>query len=253
MIARVLNPKWTYIPLLLSFLSLILIVAALTNGFSYDIISRIDYVDGQIVRAINGTHSPFWDSFMYQFTQKWLWVPFYVTIVAFLSMNFTLKQMFFITISIVLVILLADQICAGVLRPMFARFRPSHSPLADTLHFVNGYRGGNYGFPSCHAANAVALATFLSYICRNHRVTSLLTVWFVLMGLTRMYLGVHYPSDLIVGSIIGILIGGGIGSLCCRFSNVRPITESRLIWLPWTAFGLTCLWIVGRYLADTFA
>ena len=140
MIARVLNPKWTYIPLLLSFLSLILIVAALSNGFSYDIISRIDYVDGQIVRAINGAHTSFWDSFMYQFTQKWLWVPFYVTIVAFLSLNFTLKQMFFIIVSIVLVILLADQICAGLLRPMFARFRPSHSALADTLHFVNGYR-----------------------------------------------------------------------------------------------------------------
>lgn len=253
MIARVLNPKWTCIPIFLAFLSLILVVAGLSDGLGNNsFISRIDFIDGQIVRSINGANTPFWDSFMYQFTQKWLWVPFYISIVAFLTMNFTLKQMFFISISIVLVILLADQFCAGVLRPMFARFRPSHSHLADALHFVNGYRGGNYGFPSCHAANSVALATFLCYICRNHRVTLLLMVWFALMGLTRMYLGVHYPSDLIVGSVIGIIIGGGIGFMCCRFSNVSPVTQTRLTWLPWTGLVLTCLWIIGRYLTDTF-
>lgn len=249
MIQRVIDLKWTYLPLLVSFLTIILFIAGLTDGFGIStIISKIDTIDGIIVRAINSANTPFLDSFMYQFSYKWVWVPFYVTILAVLIRNFTWRQLLIISVSIVLTILLADQLCASLLRPAIGRFRPSHSEFANLLHYVNDYHGGNYGFPSCHAANAFAIATLLCFIMRNAKFSIMLTAWVIVMAYSRMYLGVHYPTDLITGSIIGILIGCMLGAVSCRYGGVKPVTEIKWLWFPVAGLSGTCLWIVCRYL-----
>jgi len=241
MIQRVFDLKWTYIPAFVSLFTVILLIAGMTNGLGLSaIISRINSVDSFVVRLINGGNSAFLDSFMYYFSYKWTWLPFYVTLLIVIVRNFTLRQIIIVAISIALVILITDQLCASYLRPAIGRYRPSHSTFAGMLHYVNGYRGGNYGFPSCHAANSVALATFLCFMMRSGRLAALFSVWILMMAYTRMYLGVHYPSDLITGSLIGIMIGSTIGTIVHRYCDVAPSTRVKWVWIPAAGFVLTC-------------
>lgn len=108
-----------------------------------------------------------------------------------------------------LTILLADQITSSIMKPYFARLRPSHDPaLNGLLHLVNGYKGGLYGFASGHAANTFGIATFFWLLFRSrYNWIGLLFLWAVAVTYTRLYLGVHYPSDILVGGTIGILSG----------------------------------------------
>ena len=254
MIQRVFDLKWTYIPAFVSLLAIIVLVGGITHGFGINaIISGVDAIDGAVVRLINGGNSAFLDSFMYRFSYKWTWVPFYVTLLAVIGRNFNWRQILIISLSIALVILLADQLCASYLRPAIGRFRPSHSSFADMLHYVNGYRGGNYGFPSCHAANSVALATFLCFIMRSGRLAALFSVWILMMAYTRMYLGVHYPSDLLTGSFIGIMIGSSIGLVAQRYGGVRPAVGVKWAWIPVAGFLLTCVGISITFLSNPVA
>lgn len=87
--------------------------------------------------------------------------------------------------------------------------RPSNpeNPLSEMVHIVGGYRGGSYGFPSCHAANSFALASFLILLFANRKLSLFIFVWAVLNSYSRVYLGVHYPGDLLVGAIIGTAAG----------------------------------------------
>lgn len=108
-------------------------------------------------------------------------------------------------LAIGIMIYATDQICSSVIRPMICRIRPSSpdNPISYFLHFVNEYRGNKYGFPSSHAANTFALATFLSLLFKNRRLMIGLTIWAALVSYSRIYLGVHYPTDILVGALIG--------------------------------------------------
>lgn len=81
------------------------------------------------------------------------------------------------------------------------------NPLSEMVHIVGGYRGGSYGFPSCHAANSFALASFLTLLFANRKLSLFIFAWAVLNSYSRVYLGVHYPGDLLVGAIIGTAAG----------------------------------------------
>lgn len=93
--------------------------------------------------------------------------------------------------------------------PEVCRLRPSNpaNPLSEMVHIVGGYRGGSYGFPSCHAANSFALASFLILLFANRKLSLFIFAWAVLNSYSRVYLGVHYPGDLLVGAIIGTAAG----------------------------------------------
>lgn len=101
------------------------------------------------------------------------------------------------------------QVCATLIRPEVCRLRPSNpaNPLSEMVHIVGGYRGGSYGFPSCHAANSFALASFLILLFANRKLSLFIFAWAVLNSYSRVYLGVHYPGDLLVGAIIGTAAG----------------------------------------------
>lgn len=100
-------------------------------------------------------------------------------------------------------------VCATLIRPEVCRLRPSNpeNPLSEMVHIVGGYRGGSYGFPSCHAANSFALASFLILLFANRKLSLFIFAWAVLNSYSRVYLGVHYPGDLLVGAIIGTAAG----------------------------------------------
>ena len=166
-------------------------------------------LDTEILLFFNGLYSTFFDYFMMAFTGKLIWVPMFATILYILFRRFSWKVALCYTIAIAAAIACADQIGATLIRPAAERLRPTNinNPINTLVHIVDGYRGGRYGFPSCHAANSFALATFLSLLFAKRRFSIFVFTWAILTAYSRLYLGVHYPGDLLVGGIIGAFSG----------------------------------------------
>jgi undecaprenyl-diphosphatase len=131
-----------------------------------------------------------------------------------------------ILLSIVILIVMTDQFTTTLMKPFFERPRPSHEPtLQGLVHLVNGYSGGKYGFASSHAANTFGVAMFLSCLLKREKPwISWLFLWAAFVSYTRIYLGVHYPGDIIVGALIGILFGWLVFKL---YIHTRTLVEKR--------------------------
>ena len=129
-------------------------------------IDWLNTIDTQVFLALNGLHAPYFDAFMKLFTGKWIWVPMYAAVLFAVVRNYRWRQTLAVLVCVALAITIADQVCATLIRPEVCRLRPSNpeNPLSEMVHIVGGYRGGSYGFPSCHAANSFALASFLTLI-----------------------------------------------------------------------------------------
>lgn len=168
----------------------------------------IETIDTQLLLLINGAHSHIADTIMITITNKWFWVPFYMLLLAYVvkKKNTALGALWCV-VSIAVAVAMADQIGAGALRESVARLRPANldSPISGLVHVVDNYRGGRYGFPSCHAANSFALATMMWLTFRNRLAALTLFPWALLQCYSRAYLGVHYPGDLLVGAMLGSL------------------------------------------------
>lgn len=165
-------------------------------------------VDQDIFLFLNGLHTNWLDSFMFWISGKKEWFPFYLAIIVFIIYHFKWNSIA-VLIAIGITILLADQTTSGFMKPFFERLRPSHEPLLNGLvHHVNNYKGGQYGFASSHAANTFGLATFLWLLFKSrYKWIGWMFVWALIVSYSRIYLGVHYPGDIIVGGLVGILSG----------------------------------------------
>lgn len=151
-------------------------------------------IDTKLFLALNDLHLPFFDYFMKAFTGKIIWAPMYSVILFILYRRFGWKVATTYVIGIVLAIALADQICASYIRPFVERLRPSNlaNPIHSEVHIVDGYRGGQYGFPSCHAANSFALATFCSFfIC-----VSAFYLFYIRVGYFKLLFKTLFGSSL---------------------------------------------------------
>lgn len=176
-------------------------------NFFKEFILWLSDIDARLLLIVNGAHSLFFDSVMWCISGRWIWVPFYAVLAYLLFRRMSWKRASICLVTIGLIILSADQTCATLIRPEIGRLRPANlnNPLSSFVHVVNGYRGGRYGFPSCHAANTFALAVFMSLVIRHKWFTVMMFSWAFIVSYSRMYLGVHYFGDLFCGATIGSL------------------------------------------------
>ncbi len=179
--------------------------------------------DASIFTALNGLHASYFDNFMWLVTKIGTWTPMILMLVYLLFLKKGWRRAITVILAIGLVILIADQVSASIIKPLVARARPSHNPdLQSTIHIVNGYRGGAFGFVSSHAANCFGIALLLAMIFKHRAFTWTMVVWATLMCYSRIYLGVHYPGDIVCGAILGFIAAWIVYRLLQWFATKHP-------------------------------
>lgn len=206
-----------------------------------DLLQLLNQWDTDLLLAINGWHNGYWDTFMYAFSGKWVWVPMYAALLYVLARNLPWRTTLWCLVGVALCITFADQVGASLIRPWAERLRPANpeNPISDLVHIVNGYRGGHYGFPSCHAANTFGLAFYLMLVVRRKALTGLLVAWALVTCYSRAYLGVHYPGDLLAGALLGLAGAALCYTLFRLVARYERPRRFRQLWVPALVCGLT--------------
>ncbi len=171
----------------------------------------IDF-DKQLLLLLNGSESLFLDSMVTTLTNAWTWVPLYISLLIIVIKNSdSALKVFLVLAAAGLCVLLTGTIDDAIVKPMVGRWRPTRDPeiglLVDT---VDGYRGGDYGFFSAHASNTFSIAVFFCWLVRSRLLSVALVLWSFTNCWTRLYLGVHFPGDILVGLCWGGLMGTGV-------------------------------------------
>lgn len=165
--------------------------------------------DKNMLLSLNSHHSEFWDSFMWMATDEMSWLVLFAALL-YVLFKAKGKEFFFILIAVALTVVICDQV-SGIFKDWIARPRPAREPdIMHSVHVVNDYRGGKYGFFSSHAANTFGIAVLVILLLRNWLVTSVMLLWALIESYSRIYLGVHYPLDIMTGIVFGALTGLGV-------------------------------------------
>jgi undecaprenyl-diphosphatase len=173
-----------------------------------DAVHSIVSADQELFLWLNGLHTPWLDTVMYWITYKYTWIPLYILLIALTVRAEGWKKGGLIVIAVVLAVAAADKITSGFMKPYFLRLRPCHDPsIQVVMHHVTDC-GGMYGFASSHASTSFALAiAWFSLLRREIPRMALLFLWAAIYAYSRVYVGVHYPLDILVGALVGLLVG----------------------------------------------
>ncbi len=167
-------------------------------------------LDTRLLLLINGFHSPFWDKVMLLFTARLPWIPLYALILGYIIHRFALKEgKGWYTLSIIAAIIATfalTDIGSSFIKDLTQRLRPGHDPRLENIVRLLDGKGGMYGFVSSHAANVFGLATITSLIFRRRAYSISIFLWAATVSYSRVYVGRHFPGDVIFGALLGILI-----------------------------------------------
>jgi undecaprenyl-diphosphatase len=201
-------------------------------------------VDRYILSFFNGSESVFVDGVVTILTSGFTWVLLYLVLFYIVIKNNDTMSQIGITIGCVLLCLLfADGLADGIVKPLVARPRPLNDPfIKHTIDIVAGSYDRQYSFFSAHAANTFSLAIFFSLHFRRKAITVVLVAWSLLNCWTRLYMGMHYPSDIVVGLLWGFCVGGGVWSLFRRRLKSGSVSHDGDLLI--TAFVFTLLMAV---------
>ena len=192
-------------------------------------LEKIIEFDKQLLLMLNGSESLFWDGVMSVYTTTVVWIPFALALVYLLIKNNSIMNFVVLLLMIALVITLTDGITSTICKPLFARFRPTHDPdIMYMVDVVNNYRAYKYGFMSSHAANSFGVAVFVMLLVKHKLLSISVTVWALINCYSRIYLGVHYPGDILCGAIIGGVIGTVIYIIYSIVQKRIEFTSSRI-------------------------
>ena len=163
--------------------------------------------DKNLMLAINGTTSSWADFIMPIITYKYTGIPIYLTILFFLFYKRKTKVAIIMTLAVIATFALCDSLSVSLFKHTVQRLRPCWDPTISEYVRMLEYKGGQYGFVSCHAANLFGLATISSLLIKKRVYTLLIFIWAALVGYSRVYVGKHFPLDVICGALFGMLIG----------------------------------------------
>lgn len=170
-------------------------------------IERIIEFDKHLMLLLNGWHSPFFDFLMPVITNKYTGIPIYLAILVILFRKTDMKKLLIAVAAILVTFALCDSLSVALFKETFQRLRPGWDPqIMDQVRMLE-YKGGQYGFVSSHAANLFGLATITSLLIKNRIYTALIFFWAVLVGYSRIYVGKHFPADVVCGAIFGMIVG----------------------------------------------
>ena len=176
-------------------------------------------IDSDIFLFLNGLHVDWLDKVMVLITDMWVWMPLYLLLIYWTVEQYG-KRCWWVFLTVGIVVLCSDQLASHVCKPFFHRLRPCFNlDFQDIIHLPKGMAGGRYGFVSSHASNTFAVATFLTPVLKKYSPwpVILLFFWAFVSSYSRIYIGYHYPSDIVCGAILGVLIGLLIWKLFQRF------------------------------------
>ena len=196
------------------------------------LLPALEAIDRAALLAVNGSDSLYLDRVAHVLTTAATWIPFYISLFCIVvKNNDTMRKILIIVGGAGLCILLAGTVDDTIVKPMVARWRPTHDPVIGTMvDVVDGYRGGRYGFFSAHACNTFSIAIFFCWLIRSRVLSAALIIWSLTNCWTRLYLGVHFPGDILVGLIWGFIVGTFVYyfhyRLTCRLkANYRMISS----------------------------
>ena len=211
-----------------------IVILSVLFWFPLQVIGWLNDVDTSLLVGVNSQHTPYLDTFMWLCSRKWEWIPFYVSILYVVFRNFSYREALYCLIAVAVVILFTDAFAAQIIRPSVGRMRPSNpdNPISEMIHIVGNHRGGRFGFPSTHASNTWGLAFFIAWLFRRHWLTLFLSLWAVLVCYSRLYLGVHYPGDLLAGMLLGFLGATIVYWVFVRITGHQTLTDVVHPYLP---------------------
>jgi len=208
--------------------------------------------DKHLLLMLNGSDSVFLDYVVMTLTNAKTWIPLYLALFyVVIKSNMTKKDILFVVAAAGFCVLCAGGFDDSIVKPLVARWRPTHDPqIGMLIDTVDNYRGGNYGFFSAHASNTFSIALFFSLLMRRRWLVVTLVCYSLVNCWTRLYLGVHYPGDITVGLIWGSIVGYCVYRLYCKIT-IPAVYSERICYVPIVVFLLTLLFALcrGYYIA----
>lgn len=203
----------------------------------------LDNVDASLLLFLNGANNEFFDELFWLITGKFAWIPM-ICVLLFCTFRKDWKTGVLVVVGIALTITLCDQVSSGIIKDAVCRLRPTRDPeIGSLVHVVNGYRGGQYGFVSSHAANSFGVAMFLAMMFRNRAFSWIIMLWAAVLSYSRIYLGVHYPGDIVCGGLLGVALGAVVYCIYIRvkklyfFASANSVDGRDTMWLSFATIG----------------